>query len=46
MQYFSHLGQSDVMSWWELRYIFKGYPLEIVNDIYIQLIDEQEAGYY
>ena len=36
----------NVLSWRELRFIFKEWPVECVNQLYIEMIEEQDSGFY
>lgn len=42
----SMINGCSVMSWQELRFILKHWPVEWVNQLYIEMIDEQDKGYY
>lgn len=37
---------SNVVCWAELRYWCRDWPLEAVNQLYIDMLTEQELGYY
>ena len=38
--------ENPVMRWIELRLLFRNWPVEIVNQLYIEMLEEQELGYY